>query len=167
MQELELLIFTVGETTIGVDTGQVEGMITPEQAEAWKIDVIPLHRMIPFGGRPIQYRSPKVLLRKGSPSCAVLIESPDDIVRVESGSLRLLPAALAASTVRAIWGLAVKGDRAVILVDLDRLDDKKMRAATGEAGFESHPMTGGQDKNKNKEFGRGQGIPASDEGAIQ
>ncbi|MDA8085254.1 MAG: hypothetical protein M0Z75_00965 [Nitrospiraceae bacterium] len=123
MNGLELLIFTVGGTVIGVDRQQVYGIITKEQAEEMEMDVIPLHRIIPFGRKSIHYRCPRALLLKNDPSRALLIESPDDIIQAGIDSIRCLPPALAAcNPVKAIWGVAMTGERAAVLVDLDKLD---------------------------------------------
>lgn len=143
MSGLDLMIFTVGGVSIGVDARQVGMMITPEQAEEREIEVIPLHQAIPFRGNPVRYRSPKALLRKGRPSRALLIESPDDIVQAGDGVVHPLPAVLAAcNTVRAIWGIAVYGDRVSVLIDLDKLD---------KIGPDDKNMAGGRDTDRQLE----------------
>lgn len=133
MDKLELLLFTLGGVAIGVDTEQVAGIITLEQAEERGMEPAPLHRMMPFGGRPVTYREPRALLTKGDPPRAVVIEAPEDILATGIDAVHPLPETLAAcSAATGIWGATVRKDGIVLLVDLDKLD--KALTRRGESG---------------------------------
>jgi hypothetical protein len=122
MDELELLVFTVAGIIIGVDTEQVAGMISTEQAEEMGMEVSSFHEKISLGGRSVHYRSPKALLIKDKTPYAIIIELPDDILSVRLDSIRPLPLLLEACTsCPAIWGVAVKQERIILLVDFLRL----------------------------------------------
>ncbi len=121
MTELELLVFAVEGIRIGVATDQIAGVITLEQAEATGIEVGPLHDIIPFDKKPLRYNAPKALLTRDDPPCAVMIESPDDIISVAIDSIRTLPPAVSAcNPCRAIWGIALQEGGGILLVDFLR-----------------------------------------------
>ncbi|MGD0886124.1 MAG: hypothetical protein ABSA46_14865 [Thermodesulfovibrionales bacterium] len=134
MDDLELLVFTVAGIIIGVDTEQVAGMLSTERAEEVGMEVSRFHEKIPLGGRSVHYRSPKALLIKDETPYAVIIELPDDILSVSLDSIRPLPLLLQTYTsCQAIWGVAVKEERIIVLVDFLRLH------AARERGRESRP----------------------------
>jgi chemotaxis signal transduction protein len=124
INELEILVFALGGITFGVDTEQVGGVITAAQAEILGMKLIPFPDRVPLGGMPGHFRAPKALLIKDVTSYAVVIESPDDILSVRLDSIRPLPPLLAAcNPCQAVWGVAVKGEGIILLIDFLRLHD--------------------------------------------
>ncbi|HAM52744.1 MAG TPA: hypothetical protein DCP92_19375 [Nitrospiraceae bacterium] len=122
MDDLEVLVFTVAGIIIGVDTEQIDGMISTEQAEEMGIEVSRFHEKISLRERSVHYRSPKALLIKDEAPYAVIIELPDDILSVRLDSISPLPRLLGACTsCKAIWGVTVNEERIIFLVDFLRL----------------------------------------------
>ena len=124
INELEILVFTVGGVTLGVDTEQVGGVITAGQAEEMGMKLSPFPDKIPLGRMPVRFQAPRALLIKAVPPYAVVIESPEDILSVRLDSIRPLPPLLAAcNPCEAVWGVAVREEGIILLIDFLRLHD--------------------------------------------
>ena len=123
IEDLELLTFTVMGVRIGVDTGQIERMVTPEAAEGMGVDYSPLHERLSFGGMPVKYDSPRVLVIKGEkPPTGILIDFPDDISSFRIDSLRPLPQLFESCGVAgAVWGAAIRDKEVILLLDFYKL----------------------------------------------
>lgn len=123
MNELELMVIAMGEVTVGVDTEQIEGMITLAQADEMGVKVCRLQDKIPFMGTRVRLQAPKALLIKHAQPYAVIVESPQDILSVDLDSIRPLPPLLAAcNPCKAVWGVAVRGEGLIFLIDFSRSD---------------------------------------------
>jgi len=124
INELEILVFTLGGTTFGVDTEQVGGVITEAKAEALGMELVPFSDKVPVGGMSGCFQAPKAMLLKDITSYAVVIESPDDILSVRLNSIRPLPRLLAeCNSCQAVWGFAVREEGIILLIDFLRLHD--------------------------------------------
>jgi chemotaxis signal transduction protein len=122
-EELQLLTFTVMGVRMGVDTAQVGGILNVEEADAMGLFYSPLHELTPFRPGPAGYDCPRVLLIKGeTPPCGVLVGAPDDMPSFCLDSLRSLPPLVEASCASsAIWGVAIRNEEVILLLDFDKL----------------------------------------------
>ncbi len=122
--ELEILVFALGGITLGVDTEQVGGVIPADEAEALGMKLVPFSEKIPLGEKPERLQAPKALMINDVTPYAVIIKSPDDILSVRLDSIRPLPPLLAAcNACQAVWGVAVREEGIIILIDFLRLHD--------------------------------------------
>jgi hypothetical protein len=122
-EALSLLTFTVMGIRMGVDTLQVDGMLTPDAARDLGLDFSPLHEVLPFRGGVADYASPRVLVVKGeTPPWGILVEEPDDIAPFGLDSLRPLPPLVESrGPGGAVWGVAVRGEEMILLIDLAKI----------------------------------------------
>lgn len=122
--ELRLLTFTMMGVRLGVDTAQIDGMATPEAAGELGVAFSPLHEELTFRGGPFGYVSPRVLMIKGeTPPRGILVEAPDDITSFGLDSLRPLPPLLEACGMPgAVWGIAVRDEEVIVLLDFYKLN---------------------------------------------
>jgi len=122
-EELELLTFSIGEVKMAVDTAQVAAMLKTGQAEERGVSVSSLFEKIPFYGAEIGYSAPHVIVIKdeGEPY-GVLIDRPDDIIRVSIDDIRPLPPVVAScSSSKAIWGAVLIAEGIILLIDFYKL----------------------------------------------
>ncbi|HAK87745.1 MAG: hypothetical protein A2077_07240 [Nitrospirae bacterium GWC2_46_6] len=120
--EVELLTFNIGGVKMGVDTAQIAAMLETGQAEERGVSVSGLFEKMPFRGREITCSAPHVIVIKdeGDPY-GILIDRPDDILRVSIDDIRHLPPIFAAcGCSKAIWGAVLKGEDVILLVDFYR-----------------------------------------------
>ncbi len=124
---LELLTFSIGGVKMAVDTAQVSEMLKIEHAADKGINICRIPEKIHFCVQLIGYSDPHVVVIKdvGEPY-GVLIDLPEDIVRVSIDDIHTLPQALAlSSTSKAIWGALPKDDNVILLLDLYKLWEDK------------------------------------------
>ena len=119
---IDLLLFSVCGVYFGVDAGQVTGIAAynGEQAD----DLFWFHEVLEYGDATSTYFSPTVITIKtgGVPSYRVIIDKMEDIVDFSQNDIRLFPELLEPFTLRnGIWGIVVKDDRMILLVDFKRL----------------------------------------------
>jgi len=123
INEIELLTFSIGGVKMAVDTAQIASMLKTGQAEEGGVRIRSLLEKIPFCSTEIDYRIPHVIVIKdeGEPY-GVLIDRPEDIIRVSIDEIRPLPPVIAScSSSRAIWGAVLKGQDIILLIDFYRL----------------------------------------------
>lgn len=130
--EVQLLLFHAAGVALGVETAAVArvldaGSARPPGAAGGALEEL-------FAPLAAPARAPgKALLFKGRPSaCTLEVDSLDEIVTIPTSALQPLPKPLAFFRgPRAFRGGIVRGDRVVLLVDADRL--QQAAAAPGEA----------------------------------
>ena len=127
IQDIHLLIFNIMGIRLGVDMEQVYQMKSPEQVDEEEFqaaDFHYFHEMVPFHQESVYYHTPRVLfLRHAECLTGVLIDQPEDIVRVPIDSIQPLPPSLGKGRKsEAIWGVALRDGDIVLLVDFDRTD---------------------------------------------
>ncbi|OGW33553.1 MAG: hypothetical protein A2X59_11465 [Nitrospirae bacterium GWC2_42_7] len=122
-EEIKLLTFSIKGIKMGVDTEQIDEMITADEALARQCNMIDLFEQLPFHGKSVMSGPQKVLMMKeSSPLCGIAIDSPDEIISVPVNNIRPLPAlALSSRGKMAVWGAFVKNEEIVLLLDLMKL----------------------------------------------
>jgi chemotaxis signal transduction protein len=120
--ELDLLLFAVGGVSFGVDAEQVEGIFSwqGEGADglAW------FHRELGYVSDTITYRAPSVLKIKteAARNYLVIIDMLQDVTRVVAGDIHPFPSLVEPLALnKGMWGVVVKDDRMILLVDFQRL----------------------------------------------
>lgn len=122
LTDIRLLTFSAMGVRMAVDAEEVSAIVEPEEADKKGIEVFGFGEKLSFRKRNVQMRAPKVLIGKDSQRKGILIDQPEDIVSVSIGKIRPLPPILESCLKGAvIWGAAIIGGRAVLLVDLQRL----------------------------------------------
>ena len=120
--ELDLLLFSVGGVSFGVDAEQVEGILSWQgggaDGPAW------FHRELGYAGDTITYRAPSVLKIKteDARNYLVIIDMLQDVTRVVAGDIHPFPSLVEPFALyKGMWGIVVKDDRMILLVDFQRL----------------------------------------------
>lgn len=122
--KLQMLAFTIMGVKLAADTGQIDEMLRPDQAVERGLKIHNFDDRIPFHGRPVIYNSPVVLMinHPSGKTFGIVIDRPDEIISLDIGSIRPLPALLTeGGRSGAIWAAAIKDDTVVLLIDLLKL----------------------------------------------
>jgi chemotaxis signal transduction protein len=120
--ELELLIFTVGGIAMAVDTAQVEEMLRPAEAERREVETRMFHENLFSGERASSYSEPMVLMIREGPPYGIVVDRPDEITKVPLQRIQPLPALIEKHALsKAVWGIALKDDKMIMLVDFYQL----------------------------------------------
>ncbi len=131
---LNLFLFSVGGVPFAVDAEQALGM-TPYAGETAE-DLFWFHEELGFGGRTVTYRTPTIVTIRmpDSRPYRVIIDSLEDIAEFSRHDIRLFPELLELRALRnGMWGILVKDDRMILLVDFIRLlQGRTAVAADGE-----------------------------------
>jgi hypothetical protein len=86
------------------------------------------HEVLGFGGESVSYQAPTVVtIRKsGAGSCRVVVDLLEDIAEFSLNDIRAFPALLEPFTLQhGMWGILLRNDRMVLLVDIQRLLEQK------------------------------------------
>jgi len=124
---LNLFLFSVGGVHFGIDAEQACGM-TPYAGEEAE-DLFWFHKELGFGSRPVTYVTPTVITIRmpDARSYRVIIDSLEDIAEFSRHDIRLFPQLLEPVALRnGMWGIVVKDDRMILLVDFERLLRERM-----------------------------------------
>lgn len=115
---VEVLLFRVGGVRMGVEASQVERMFEADSVECVRFDEI-----VDFGGRPVEYGAPRALaIRDEGARPAVVVDEPEDFVRVPLAEIRPLPEAVRGrDRTRAFWGAFLRDGEVVLLVDFYKI----------------------------------------------
>ncbi len=119
---LNLLLFSVAGVHFGVDADQVEGTFAC-QGEA-SANLLWFHREMGYGDDAIIYTAPVVIgIKTGkSQDYRVVIDRMEDIAGIAVKEIHPFPPLMEPFALRnGMWGIVVKGDRMIILVDFLRL----------------------------------------------
>lgn len=122
---LNLFLFSVGGVHFAVDAEQAVGMVPYGGEEA--PDLFWAHEELGFGC-PVSYQSPMVVTVRtpdGQPY-RIVIDAMEDIAEFDRNDIRLFPVLLESAVLRnGMWGVLVRDDHMVLLVDFQRLIQKK------------------------------------------
>ncbi|MDP2168717.1 MAG: chemotaxis protein CheW [Thermodesulfovibrionales bacterium] len=118
MEEINLLFFKAGGLRMAVEASQVSEMMDAEGAANSGLPLVRLDEMLPLPEG--QTTQGKTFLIGGNKPYGVVVDSIDEIAAVGIDSLRPMPP-LAASGSVAIWGVCLRGDDILLLVDFQRL----------------------------------------------
>ena len=121
--EFQFLVFTIMGSKLGVDTAQIEQMLEPDRIGAQTDRVFRLHEIISFREKHIKYKAPKVLLIKGlTEQTGIVIDQPEAIIPIRINVIQSLPSfAMTTHRPAPIWGVTVKEDVIILLMDLYKL----------------------------------------------
>lgn len=118
---LRLLVFTSGGLRFGADADQVAAL-GPWDPDDPHPHAVPFHRAVGLGNAE-EFRNPETCtVSRGGEVCTLIIESPDDLVSVETRIVRPLPLLVEPFALeRGVWA-AIPGEEGILLlVDLHRL----------------------------------------------
>lgn len=116
--DLNLLIFEFYKVKLAVDMVQVSGLIEPDEARNRELEIVKLEDRIRFRDTFPKPRSPKCLMIRDHELRSLMIASPDDIISVDSESLRPLPFPLNGDrNEQPILAVMWEKDEAVFLLD--------------------------------------------------
>ncbi len=123
LEEIQVLIFTLAGATLGLETSQIDEILTAGQAEERQLDFISIHELIHCTPKPLSYNSSKVILIKGSATpLGLVIEEPEAILSLAIDQIQPLPVLIASTnSSEALWGAVVIQEEIVLLVDLGKL----------------------------------------------
>lgn len=119
---LNLLLFSVGGVSFGVDAEQVEGTFSFQGDGDG--DLFWFHRELEYGDDTVIYDAPAILsIRTGdSSSYRVIIDKMEDVIGIVAADILPFPILVEPFALRkGIWGIMVKDDRLILLVDFKRL----------------------------------------------
>jgi hypothetical protein len=123
---LRLLVFSSGGLRFGADADQVAflGCCDPANPPS---HAVPFQRAVGIGNPAAGFRSPETCtVRRGDEECTLIIESPDDLVSVETHRLRPLPPLVEpCSLERGIWAVIPVEEGVLLVIDLHRLVTKR------------------------------------------
>ncbi|HWP46418.1 MAG TPA: chemotaxis protein CheW [Candidatus Limnocylindrales bacterium] len=125
-KEIQLLIFDIIGIKFGVDIEQVSEiyeLIDLGQMKGAKYGASWFHEKIPFRQGPVVYKSPRLLiLRDQETTLGIIIDQPEDILSITLDDIHPLPSLLEAlNRPAAIWGIALKDEKMILLVDFYKL----------------------------------------------
>lgn len=123
-EELELLAFDIMGIRMAADTGQLAGVLKPEEARNRGIVATGLHERLHFRGSAVRYEDPHVLVLKsegGRPG--IVVDRPQEIFSAKIDAIRPMPSLLAAGGSRAVWGTLLLDGECILLVDFYKLQE--------------------------------------------
>jgi len=121
-ETFHLLLFSVGGICFGIDTGQV-AEIAVYNGEV-REDLFWFHEEMGYAGKMVTYQSPVIVtIQTGTVSpYRVIIDSMEDIAEFSQSDISLFPSMLEPFVLRkGLWGLLVRQERLVLLLDFQRL----------------------------------------------
>ncbi len=116
---------------------QISQIREPNHVEVEDVDIFAFHQKIPFRGKKVLYKSPKILLIKDkSPASGIIINQPEEIISIKTDSIQPLPLLIKRfNKLTAIWGVILKGEEIVLLVDLFRILKSKTETEAKKEGI--------------------------------
>jgi hypothetical protein len=130
---LNLFLFSVGGVHFAIDAEQAFGM-TPYVGEVAE-DLFWFHEELGFGNRVVTYGAPTVVsirMPEGQ-SYRVITDALEDIAEFSRHDIQLFPELLEPVALRnGMWGIVVKDDRLILLVDFKRLLRERMDVTAHE-----------------------------------
>lgn len=127
-EEMELLMFSAADMKMAVDTVQVDSILKPEQAEQQGVSFCRLNEIAGLEKETSSALS-RVILFKNEEQDRVYglgVERLDAIITVPIRAIQPMPSALSCfAGPRMFWGLVLHENKAVLLIDLYRLRDRK------------------------------------------
>jgi len=123
---LNLLLFSVGGISFGIDADQVAEIAAYEGEKSE--DLFWFHEEVDYGGRTVGYCSPTVVtIRSGYDfTYRVIIDCMEDIAEFSHSDIALFPALLEPfSLKKGMWGILSRQGKMTLLLDFERLLKEK------------------------------------------
>lgn len=120
--QLNLLLFSVEGVHFGIDAEQAERTAAYDGEVA--DDLFWFHEEMGYSDASVTYCSPVVVTigTDGARTYRVIIDSMEDIVEIDQEEIHLFPPLMEPFALRkGMWGIVVKDDRMILLVDFKRL----------------------------------------------
>ncbi|MBI5633960.1 MAG: chemotaxis protein CheW [Nitrospirae bacterium] len=132
--EIDLLMFNSAGVKIAVDTVQVDGIMSLEQAEQHGVRSSTLNEILEPGIETSSNPSTIIICRDGGEAYGIKVDWLDAIVTVPVKAIQPIPEPLSYFTgPRMFWGAVLRGDDVVLLIDLYRLKGPKSYKAVPAA----------------------------------
>ncbi len=101
-----------------VDLEEIYELIDLDQANQRECEITRFEKEFMFGNIPINYISPKVLLKKNAESSGILIDQVCEICPISIDRIRPLPGLVKLLNPTRIWGTALIDQEIFLLIDL-------------------------------------------------
>ncbi len=125
-EEMDLLMFNSAGVTMAIDTVQVDCIMSSEQAEQNGIEALPLNEILGIRKATSPAPSTVILYKNGVEAYGLGVNGLEAIIAVPIGTIQPMPEPLSyfAGT-QMFWGLVLRGNKVVLLIDLYRLKGLK------------------------------------------
>ncbi len=125
-EKIQILVFRMNETRIGINTEQISIMLTHEEAKERELQIFSFHDKLPFREDYTNLKSPRVLvLKEENMASGIIVEQPEDIIHITIDSIQPLPPLIETCYKSGLfWGGTVINREIVILVDFYKLLEK-------------------------------------------
>ncbi|MHB8880564.1 MAG: chemotaxis protein CheW [Thermodesulfovibrionales bacterium] len=121
--EMDLLVFTAGGLKMAVDTGGVDCIMGPEEAQQLGVSFCTLNEILEPGKEDSPAARTVLLYRVGDEDRGLGVDGLDEIMTVPIGAIQPLPWPLSNfAGPRLFWGIVQRGSDLVLLIDLYRLN---------------------------------------------
>lgn len=115
---LNLLVFSVGGVSFGIDADQV-ATISAYKSEG-TANLVWFHKELDYGDKAVSYYSPTVVTIRSEAALPyqVVIDSMEDIIEYNQNEIHCFPKMLEQFALRkGIWGILLKNEKMVLLLD--------------------------------------------------
>ncbi len=125
-EKIQILVFRMNETRIGINTEQISIMLKHEEAKERELQIFSFHDKLPFREDYTNLKSPRVLvLKEENMASGIIVEQPEDIIHITIDSIQPLPPLIETCYKSGLfWGGTVINREIVILVDFYKLLEK-------------------------------------------
>ncbi len=122
-EKIQVLIFKMNETRIGINTEQISVMLKHEDAMERELQIFSFQDKLPHCEDYTILKSPRVLvLNEENIASGIIIEQPEDIIHITIDSIQPLPPLVETSYRSGLfWGGTVINKEIIILVDFYKL----------------------------------------------
>lgn len=132
---LPVIVFTVKGVRMGTEVRQVSELLDVREAEARALKTARFDEYIRVRGPAPPAEGRRALVVKGGPvPRGIVVDAAEDVTDIAVESIRPIPPLIAsASASRAVWGVAMRDDGIIVLVDVSELG-RDAREAAGPQG---------------------------------
>ncbi|MCP4346905.1 MAG: hypothetical protein GY795_15430 [Desulfobacterales bacterium] len=122
LTELQILVFNIKGCSMGTDMDHIQEIVEPDRLDRENLQIYCFHDGVLLPEGKTDYKSPMVLLIKHQERLAgVMVDDHEDILTIDIHSIYPLPPLLEACNKSAVWGVALQGEKIILLVDFCRL----------------------------------------------
>ncbi len=126
-EKIQILIFKMNETRIGINTEQISVLMKHEEAMERELQIFSFQDKLPYCENYTNLKSPRVLvLKEEYIASGVIIEQPEGIIHITIDSIQPLPPLIETCYRSGLfWGGTVINKEIIILVDFYKLLENK------------------------------------------